>query len=160
MASPGGLATRSDDHREPAHLEAPERPLIAVQTRSVGQSTAIPAPDVANHFHRSAALPPPIATQAVADGHETVRSSLPSPAACWGGFCHDHVEPFQRTTNGTSTHTSGAQDPGSQEPTAVQARADEHDTALREAPDQDRGKGIDCASQRRPFQRSRSTTAG
>ena len=69
----------------------------------------------------------PTATHALLEAHDTAESHPDQPAVVDIGVCWvDHVEPFQRSTNGTGSFVAGT----SRQPTATQARVDVHDTPL------------------------------
>jgi hypothetical protein len=102
-------------------------------------------------FHRTASLLPS-AVHAVADGQDTAPMS-PISGVCWGGGRLNHLAPFQRSIKGPFGHRPLQLCPLSQDPTAAHAVADEHDTSLRDTSTADRGSGIRCNDQRRPFQR-------
>ena len=104
--------------------------------------------------HRSASVPrlePPTAVHAAEDVHDTPEKPLPCAPAGFGVGCTAQEVPFHR-----SASVSPLPELSRKVPAAVQAEADEHDTAFKNGPCAPGGSGIDWRLQVVPSHRSAS----
>jgi hypothetical protein len=170
---PDGLGVDLTVHVVPSHCSASVTPAKAPDLSVL--PTAVQADDEVHHTevrmgdgpglgvdwmvhavpsHRSASAPrleDPTAVHAVEDVHDTPEKPLPCAPAGFGVGCTAQEVPFQRSASVTPLPELSRK-----VPTAVQAEADEHDTAFKNGPCAPGGSGTDWRLHVVPSHRSAS----